>query len=158
MSWANLKEVILQERKQFEVAAGIDFPQESIFESEHSAMLAAYLKTKGPVEGAISYFAERLDWPELSPIEKFFVLARLDFAWEVVSILDSSHDGEPVVGYPSGSTRNSSDLLEWLLIDLWPFGCARFLHTQKMAVEQPNEIAPPPLSLPSELTKAECVA
>src|ERR1051326_2208462 len=138
MSWANLKELIFQERKILDSPSAPQFPQASAFETPQSALLGAYLNTKPHVEAAVSYFARTLDWPELTPLEKFFVVARFDFAWEVLSILNTAHDGDALIAFPALETTASCDVLEWLLLDIWPYGCGRFLQAQK-AVTQHHE-------------------
>ena len=112
------------------------FP-ESPFESRQSALLGCYLRTKADVDAAVKVFAETLEWPELTPLERFFLGARLDFAWEIVSVLNTApgEDG-PLIGYPSPEKCATADLLRWLLIDIWPYGCGRFLQTQKWIAEQ----------------------
>lgn len=158
MSWANLKELIFQERKILDPAAVLEFPQENAFESQHSALLACYLRTKSAVDAAITHFAQTLEWPEMSPVEKFFVLARLDFAWEVISIMNTSRDGESFINYPAPDRCTTAELLEWLLIDIWPYGCGRFLQAQKWIAEQgtvPRKQRP---LLQPESAAAKCVA
>jgi hypothetical protein len=158
MSWSNLKELLLQERKLLETGASADYPQDSPFESQHSALLGAYLSTKAQVDRAVACFAHTLEWPEMTPLEKLFVVARLDFAWEVVSILNSPHQGRAMAGYPSADDASLSPMLEWLLVDIWPYGCGRFLNAQKLAIEQPSALPSLPLRLAPDLLKAECVA
>jgi hypothetical protein len=136
MSWANIKELIFQERKTLDPGIVFEMPAESAFETQHSALLGNYLKTKSQVDAAITAFSERLDWPELTALEKFFVVARLDFAWEVVSILNTSRDREPLIHYPSPDRCTTPELLQWLLIDIWPYGCGRFLQAQRWVAEQ----------------------
>lgn len=137
-----------------------EFPQESAFETQHSALLACYLKTKNSVDAAVRTFAETLEWPEMTHLERFFVLARLDFAWEIASILNTSRDQETFVAYPAPERRTTAELLEWLLIDIWPYGCGRFLQTQKWIAEQ----APParrerePVRVLTEPAGIKCVA
>jgi hypothetical protein len=133
MSWANLRELILQERKFLDPVAGVQFQQETAFETQQSALLASYLSTKQSVDAAVMAFSETLEWPELSPSERFFLVARLDFAWEVLSILNTARDGELLIVYPSAESCTTAELLQWLLIDVWPYGCSRFLQAQKWA-------------------------
>jgi hypothetical protein len=135
MCWANIKELIFQERKFLDPAAVMDFPQESAFETQQSALLASYLNTKAEVDAAISTFAQTLEWPPLTPLEKFFVAGRLDFAWEIASILNTSHEGETLITYPSPEKCTTAELLEWLLIEIWPYGCGRFLQAQRWVSE-----------------------
>jgi hypothetical protein len=135
MSWANLREIIFEERKNIESGSSVDFFPESAFETEQSAILGCYLRTKSQVDTAISHFADTLQWPELNPQERFFIAARLDFAWEIVSILQTGHDGDPLIAYPS-ETCETADLLRWLLIEIWPYACGRFLQAQRSTAEQ----------------------
>ena len=136
MCWANIKELLCQERKTLALTASSEFPQESAFETQHSALLACYLKTKNSVDAAARMFSRTLQWPEMTSLEKSFVVARLDFAWEIASILDTSRDCGPFVICSAPEGRSSAELLEWLLVDIWPFGCGRFLQTQKWNAEQ----------------------
>lgn len=135
MSWANIRELIFQERKLLGPAAVVEFPQESAFETQQSALLASYLATKAGVDAAVSAFAQTLEWPPLSAFEKFFVARRLDFAWEVASMLSTPHAGEALIPYPSPENCTTAELLEWLLIDVWPYGCSRFLQAQRWTSE-----------------------
>ena len=158
MSWSNLKELIFQERKALESAVAVEFPQDSPFESQHSALLACYLRTKEQVDTAVHYFAQTLEWPELSPIERFFVVARLDFAWEIVSILNTGQSGDPLIAFPSPERSNTEGLLELLLLDIWPYGCGRFLQAQKWIAEQPSVPQMRPGVLRQETARVKCVA
>jgi hypothetical protein len=158
MSWANIKELIFQERKILDPAAAPEFPQDTAFETQHSALLAAYLNAKSNVDDAIRHFAETLEWPEMTPLETFFVNARLDFAWEIASILNTSRDGNPFIAYPAPDTCNTSELLEWLLIDIWPYGCGRFLQAQKWIAEQAVVPQREPARSDQELSTVKCVA
>ncbi len=81
-------------------------------------------------------FSHTLEWPELSSVERFFVAARLEFAWEILSVLNTARDGEALVEYPAPEHRTTAELLQWLLLDIWPSGCGRFLQTQKWKREQ----------------------
>ncbi len=81
-------------------------------------------------------FSHTLEWPELSSLERFFVAARLEFAWEILSVLNTGKDGEALVGYPTPERCTTAELLQWLLLDIWPSGCGRFLQTQKWKREQ----------------------
>jgi hypothetical protein len=103
MSWANLKELIFQERKILDATNLPEFPEESAFETQQSALLASYLKTKPEVDAAVNTFAQALEWPPLTSLETFFLVARLDFAWEIVSILNTDRDGELPIAYPTPS-------------------------------------------------------
>ena len=136
MSWANVRELLLQERKLLDPGGILEFPQENAFESHHSALLGCYLRTKSAVDAAIHEFAETLEWPELSPLEKFFLVARLDFAWEMASILNTTPGDEPLIEYPAPERCSTAELLKWLLIDTWPYGCGRFLQAQKYLAEE----------------------
>jgi len=157
MSWANLKELIFQERKMLESCATMDIPQESAFESRQSALLGCYLQSKAQVDAAAAHFAQTLEWPELSPLEKFFIMGRLDFAWEIVSILNTSRTGDALLMYPSPEKSTTSELLEWLLIDIWPYGCGRFLQAHKsMAESEPVPMVRGPSQL--VLSAFKCVA
>ncbi len=69
---------------------------------------------------------------------------RLDFAWGIVSILNTPYDGETIISYPSPEKCTTAELLEWLLIDTWPYGCGRFLQSRK----PPSDRAPVPQSEP----------
>ena len=131
MSWSNIKELIFQERKLLDPGASSEFPEESPFETQQNELLAWYLRTKADVDVAVSAFAQTLEWPELKTIEKFFVRARLDFAWEVVSILNTQRDGDALIAYPCPDRCTTADLLEWLFVEIWPYGCARFLQNHK---------------------------
>jgi len=140
----------------------IDSPQDSVFETQNSALLAYYLKTKAQVDSAIRHFARTFEWPEMTPLEKFFLAARLDFGWEVASILNTAHRGEILIGYPRPEKCSSADLLEWLLIDAWPYGCGRFLEVQMEArtwAEQSNGSSSRRNGLAQhEIAKVKCVA
>src|SRR5262249_25741994 len=136
MSWANIKELIFHELKALDAPSLVEFPQESAFETQHNALLASYLRTKSDVDAAASAFAQTLDWPEMAPLVRFFIAARLEFAWEIASILNTGHEGEPLISYPTVTQFKTSDLLEWLLIEIWPYGCGRFLQNQKCLAEQ----------------------
>jgi hypothetical protein len=131
-----MKQLIFQERKILDSMSTPGLQQEPAVEAQNGALLAAYLRTKPQVDAAVAAFAETLEWPELTPLEKTFVRARLDFAWEILSILNTSRDGEPLISYPSPEKSSTAELIEWLLIDIWPYGCGRFLQTHKMAAEQ----------------------
>ena len=116
-----------------------------------------YLRSKSEVDDAVCSFAQTFEWPEMSPLVKFFVAARLDFAWEIASVLNTGYEGEAVIAYPALDKCKTSELLEWLLIDIWPYGCGRFLQTQKWITEQAapeKTICRPHL----ESSKAKCVA
>jgi len=158
MSWANLKELILQERRLLECTEAPEFPQESAFETQHSALLSCYLQTKAEVEAAIRAFAQTLEWPELKPLEKFFLVGRLDFAWETASILNTSAKGEALIAYPCPEKCTTGELLEWLLIDIWPYGCGRFLQSQKWLAEQGLSGRKLPIRVAREPASVKCVA
>lgn len=158
MSWSNLKELIWQERKNLEITGPFEFPQESPFETQQSALLASYLKTKSHVDAVVSHFAETLEWPELSPLERYFVNARLEFAWEVVSIMNTARDGILPIEYPSAEKCRTSDLLEWLLVEIWPYGCGRFLQTQRSVGQPVLQARPTRNQERLERTATECVA
>jgi hypothetical protein len=148
MSWADLKELILQERKTLDPTAILEFPQEGPFETQQSALLECYVRTKNDVDAAIRTFAETLEWPELTPLESHFLGARLDFALEILSVLDTvSPDEESLIAYPPADRCTTAHLLRWLLIDIWPHGCGRFLQTQKWLAEE--EMADMPQPKPS---------
>ena len=162
MSWANIKELIFRERKMLEPSGPMESPQVSVFENQSSALLASYLKTKSQVDAAVRYFAHTLEWPEMTHSEMFFVVARLDYAWEIASILNTTHHGEFLIGYPAPDKCNTATLLEWLLIDAWPYGCGRFLEAQMEARRWTTDPAAgghrSGAAVPDELDKAKCVA
>jgi hypothetical protein len=136
MSWANIRELILQERK---IIGPVDLPElspQAEFEPQQSPLLASYLDTKAGVDSAIRHFSHTLEWPEMSELEKFFVAARLDYAWEITSVLNTCHDRDRVIDYPSAEKCKPSEILEWLLIDIWPYACGRFLQARKGTSEQ----------------------
>ena len=139
-------------------AGAFEIPLDSAFETRHSALLSYYLKTKSQVDAAVASFAQTLEWPELSPLEKFFVAARLDFAWEVVSILNTSQDREPLINYPSPERCTTAELIEWLLIDVWPYGCGRFLQAQKWAAEEGGAQRKQNSHSPAFMPNAKCMA
>src|ERR1041385_4223986 len=143
MSWANLKELIFQERKTLDSPATLDFTPESPFETEQSALLGCYLRTKDDVDAAVKAFSETLEWPELGPMERYFLTARLDFAWEIVSVLNTtSGEDEPLIAFPAPERGTTAQLLRWLLIDIWPYGCGRFLQTQKWLAAESDDVRP----------------
>jgi hypothetical protein len=158
MSWPNLKELIFQERKILDSTGALDLYQDSAFETQHSALLGAYLKSKSAVDSAVRHFAQTLEWPELSSQERFFLIARLDFAWEIVSVLNTTHDGERLISFPSPERTKTSDILEGLLLEIWPYGCGRFLQTQKWIAEQAMAPQPMPARGQPDPVKVECVA
>jgi hypothetical protein len=89
------------------------------------------------VDDAIRHFAQTLEWPEaMSPTVRFFVSARLDYAWEIASVLNTSHGGECVIAYPPADQVKPGEILEWLLIDVWPYGCGRFLQARRWGEEE----------------------
>jgi hypothetical protein len=138
MSWANIRELIFHERKVLGTVAPPEFFRQSAFEALHSPLLAGYLETKSSVDAAIRQFAQRLEWPELSEVERFFIAARLEYAWEIVSVMNTSHDREQIIEFPSPEKSKTAEILEWLLIDIWPYGCGRFLQAQKRIAEEPE--------------------
>jgi hypothetical protein len=135
MSWANVRELILQERK---VLGQVDLPatRASVFANQQNQLLASYLDTKSSVDDAIRQFARSFEWPELSGIQRFFVAARLDYAWEIASVLNTCHDRSRIIDYPELDESKPSEILEWLLIDIWPYACGRFLQSRRQAAEQ----------------------
>jgi hypothetical protein len=158
MSWANIRELLFQERKILDPGPMPDFPPESAFEIPHSGLLASYLGTKADVDAAVMMFAQNLEWPEMKPLEKFFIVARLDFAWEIVSILTTARDGETLISYPSPDRCTTAELLQWLLIEIWPYGCGRFLQSQKWITEQPVIARKPHVTALPAVARAKCVA
>jgi hypothetical protein len=158
MSWSNIRELILQERKAIDSPPVMEFPQETVFETQHSALLACYLRTKDEVDAAALTFAQTLEWPEMSPLVRFFMAARLEFAWEVASILGTGHEGEGLIQYPVGTQCKTCELLEWLLIDIWPYGCGRFLQSQRSVAEPAQTAVRMATPISPRLAKAECAA
>lgn len=158
MSWANIKELIFQERKLLDTSTVPDFLPENAFETQHSALLASYLRTKPNVDAVIISFAQTLEWPEMTPLERFFVNARLDFAWEIACVLNTTREGEMLIAYPASERSTTAQLLEWLLVEIWPYGCSRFLQSQRWQVEQtPIPRKQPTRGMP-EVANASCVA
>lgn len=158
MSWANIRQLLFQERKILDPGPMPDLRQDCAFETQHSALLAAYLKTKADVDAAVTMFAQTLEWPEMTPFEKLFVAARLDFAWEIASILNTARDGETLIPYPSPDRRTTAELLQWLLIEIWPYGCGRFLQAPKWIVEKPVTLRKPHVTTLPTVARAKCVA
>ena len=158
MSWVNIRELLFQERKALDPDPMRDFYEENAFETQHSALLASYLNTKADVDAAVTVFAQNLEWPELKPLEKFFIAARLDFAWEIASILNTARDGETLITYPSPDRCTTAELLQWLLIEIWPYGCGRFLQSQKWIAEQPITVRKPRVTALPAVVRAKCVA
>jgi hypothetical protein len=153
-----MRELLFQERKLLDSAAAPDFPRENAFETQHSALLASYLKAKPDVDAAVTVFSQTLEWPDMKPLEKFFVVARIDFAWEVASILNTARNGECLIAYPCPDTCSTAELLQWLLIEIWPYGCGKFLETQKWVTNQVRAARAAHTAPPHELAKAKCVA
>jgi hypothetical protein len=158
MSWANVKELIFQERKILDPGVLFEMAAESAFETQNSALLGNYLNTKSQVDAAITVFSQTLEWPELSPLEKFFIVARLDFAWEVVSILNTGREREPLISYPSADRCTTPELLRWLLIEIWPYGCGRFLQAQRWIAEQASASRSQDGRSLATMSNAKCVA
>jgi hypothetical protein len=136
MTWASIRDLIFQQRQLLNTTATVEFPQESVFETQSSAFLASYLQTQSRVDAVVGYFARRLEWPETTLLEKCFILGRLDFAWEVASSLDSDNATIPIA-CPDIDKSKTAELLEWLLVDVWPYGCSRFLATQNSMPDRP---------------------
>jgi hypothetical protein len=53
----------------------------------------------------------------MTPLEKFFVDARLEFAWKIASSLSSDHATVPMSACPAIDKCTTADLLERLLPD-----------------------------------------
>lgn len=141
-----------------ETEGDFEFPRESAFESQHSGLLAAYLRTKSQIDALLVHFAQTLEWPELVPLERFFIAARLEFAWEVASMLGTAHQDSELISVPKTEKGRTPEVLEWLLIDVWPHGCARFLQKQKAAMQQGSALQTAETPIHFEPAHAECVA
>jgi hypothetical protein len=149
MSWANIRELIFQERKILDPVTRPHFQQESPFETQYSALLGHYLKTKAQIDATARCFAQTLEWPEMSEVEKFFIAARLDFAWEIASILNTFHGQDSVILFPAPTHLKTPELIEWLLIDIWPYGCTHFFQKQRLAGDAVGKRAPLQVAAPT---------
>ncbi len=110
----------------------LEFPQESPFESQYSALLAYYRKTQGRIDDAVRWFGWTREWPEMTELEKFFLAGRLDFACEVLESGVSAPETPVFAELPSGDGVTTADLLEWLLIKMWPTGAKKFLQNCRL--------------------------
>jgi hypothetical protein len=130
-----------------------DFGPESAFDTQHGALLAHYLKTKAEVDASIRCFAQTLEWPQMSEVEKFFLAPRLDFAWEVSSLLNTFHEHQQVIMFPPPAVVKTPEVIEWLLIDIWPYGCGHFFQKHRWLEDQA-----PKYRRAASFTQSTCVA
>jgi hypothetical protein len=134
MCWAEMRGLIDQERRALHPTTSPEFSPVSPFETRDSALLAAYLSSKAQVESAIREFARTRAWPALNDHERLFLAWRLNFAWEITSILHLLEAQYGVSSYPMTELMRPEEVIEWMLIDVWPYGCGHYLQRKRFAV------------------------
>jgi hypothetical protein len=76
------------------------------------------INSRPAVDAAVRLFIRDSAWPVLSNDERFFLRKRLYYGWLLIDTLLPEGEGSKTV-IARSKARESHNILEWLLIDLW---------------------------------------
>lgn len=120
MNWEQLAKKVEDEWRRFE-GVELDHIVSFLIRSDEDRLQQSRVReqhTRPVVDAAVRLFIKDGAWPSLSHDERYFLQKRLYYGWLLMDNF-SSDDSVPKGVSPKTSPAGLSDILEWLLIDLW---------------------------------------
>jgi len=77
-------------------------------------------RTRASVEAVVRIFSRDRAWPEMSPVERYFVAQRIRFVSPFVKLLAFPKRGETDQIFPNSASEIADETqIEWLLNEAW---------------------------------------
>ena len=117
MTWPELSALISRSVLQFPDPPLLELPVTPLLPT---TFLQEERRTHAIVDATVRRFSRDKDWPEMTPVERYFVAQRLHFVSPFLKLLAFSKRGEADQIFPNSPPEIADETqIEWLLNEAW---------------------------------------